>query len=64
MKIWTCKIGEVDESKLPKGSDAPMRNAVREEYFKLTGEYPKFIFSGWDGALTPGERAVVEEDES
>lgn len=59
MKIWDCKIGEVDESKVPGGGDAPMRKAVRRAYIELTGEEPKFIFSGWGAELTTIERNEV-----
>lgn len=59
-KIWACKIGEVDAEKLPPGSDGPMRRAIELAYNELTGESPEFIFSGWGGELTEGERAVVE----
>lgn len=62
-KLWECKIGEVDEELLPKGSDAPMRRAVRETYKKLTGKNDEFCFSGWGGKLTEGERACVENRE-
>lgn len=58
--IWDCKIGEVDRDLLPLGGDAPMRQAVAEAYYRLTGKTPDFIFSGWGGELTEGERAVVE----
>jgi len=60
--IWACKIGEIDSAKLPKGSDAPMRKAVEEAYWRLTGEYPDFIFSGWGAELTESERAAVPAD--
>lgn len=60
-QIWECKIGECNYSKLPKGSDTPMRNAIAKEYKKLTGEDPIFIFSGWNAELTEPERAVVED---
>ena len=63
MKIWNCKIGEVDESKLPPGSDLPMRAAVREAYQYITGQEPGFIFSGWGAKLNEYERAVVENRE-
>ena len=56
--IWFCKIGE--HSPLQRGADSPMRDAVAAEYKKLTGQEPAFIFSGWGGELTEGERAVVE----
>ena len=56
--MWFCKIGE--HSPLQRGADSPMRDAVAAEYKKLTGQEPAFIFSGWGGELTEGERAVVE----
>jgi len=57
-KIWSCKIGECDFDQ--HGMDAPMRQAVRDAYFKLTGQEPIFIFSGWAAKLTPAERKVVK----
>ncbi len=57
--IWYCKIGET-KGKLPMGSDAPMRMAVRKAYGEITGGEPSFIFSGWGAELTEPERAVVE----
>lgn len=58
MKIWTCKIGEVEFDQ--HGADAPMREAIRRAYMEVTGQEPKFIFSGWGGELEECERAVVE----
>lgn len=46
-KIWTCKIGSVDDNELPDGADAPMRQAVQRAYFEMTGRCPGFTFSGW-----------------
>lgn len=60
MKIWDCKIGEIDAAKLPLGADLPMRRAIEDAYYRLTGEYPQFLFSGWGGKLTESERAVVD----
>ena len=60
-EIWFCKIGEVDKSLLPKGSDHPMRVAVSKAYFEITGQHPVFCFSGWGSTLTESERAVVED---
>lgn len=57
--IWECKIGQA--RRLPCDADAPMREAVRRAYVTLTGEEPGFIFSGWGGQLTEGERVVVEQ---
>jgi hypothetical protein len=56
--IWSCKIGGI--SNLPVAADSPMREAICTAYKNLTGEEPKFIFSGWDAELTEPERAIVE----
>lgn len=59
-RIWFCKIGgEVGD--LPNGADGPMRAAVSDAFQRLAGgRRCEFIFSGWGGSLTEGERAVVE----
>lgn len=59
MKIWSCKIGETDN--VPRGGDSPMRVAIIRAYIELTGEEPRFLFSGWGDELTDSEREVVEE---
>lgn len=59
-KVWYCKIGEVDEDKVPQGGDFPMRRAISQAYMELTGEDNIFLFSGWGAELTESERAVVE----
>ena len=61
-EIWTCKIGEVSPNKVPYPGDPIMRQAVQEAYMRLTGEVPKFTFSGWGGELTEGERELVDSD--
>lgn len=61
MKIWTCKIGEVDGALLPDGADLPMRQAVERAYREITGLEPHFNFSGWGGELDEYERGIVEE---
>lgn len=58
-QIWSCKIGECDLSKLPKGGDYEMRCAVQAAYYLLTGEQAVFLFSGWNAELTEGERECV-----
>ena len=58
-KIWTCKIGAKDVRQLPPGSDAPMRKAIEEAFYKLTGKYSDFNFSGWCGRLDKFERNIV-----
>ena len=64
IKIWQCKIGELEEAELhkrwPNGADSPMRHAIREAYLNLTGQEPKYIFSGWGATLTRSEREVVD----
>mgnify|MGYP000846790213 FL=1 len=57
-KIWYCKVGEV--ASVPVAADPPMREAVENAYYAITGEYPTFVFSGWGAELTEPERAVVE----
>jgi hypothetical protein len=64
-RTWSCKVGELDDARLNDlyphgGADQPMREAVRQAYFKLTGVYPDFIFSGWGDKLTRIEREVVK----
>jgi hypothetical protein len=59
MKIWSCKIGEVDAARLPPGSDFPMRRAVEAAYHEITGIWPDFIFSGWGAELDENEREVI-----
>lgn len=59
-KIWKCKIGEVEEDDMPEGADRPMRQAVIEAYEELTGEAPRFAFTGWGGALSETEQKIIE----
>jgi hypothetical protein len=59
MKIWGCKIGEVES--LPDGADNVMRQAVKAAYRQLTGKEPSFCFSGWAEHLTKIEREVADE---
>jgi len=63
-KLWECKIGEVDDALLPDGCDLPMRQAVEEAYFKITGKHSEFNFSGWGGKLDEIERRVVDEKQA
>jgi len=60
-QIWYCKIGGIDLSRLPDGADLPMRKAVEKAYFELTGEQPKFNFTGWNAVLDKYEQQVVDE---
>lgn len=60
MKVWECKIGEVDPEKVPPGGDGPMRHAVEKAFLDLTGEEPQACFSGWGSEFTAHERAIAE----
>lgn len=62
-RVWTCKIGGTVND-LPNGADGPMRQAIKEAYRLLTGEEPKFCFSGWGGELDKGEKEVVKKWEA
>ena len=61
-RIWKCKIGG-KVSALPRGADLPMRRAAAQAFREVAGEDPEFLFTGWAGELTEGERAVVEDRE-
>ena len=60
--VWSCKIAapRVVVGELEHGSDAPMRLAVRAAFARVTGIETSSVFSGWNGHLTDGERAVIE----
>lgn len=60
MKIWYCKIGQVNQDQLPKGSDFPMRQAIAKAYKEITGQECNFIFSGWGAELTEAEKDVID----
>ena len=54
-----CKIGEAAIDKIPPGGDTPMRHAVEQAYYNITGEEASGCFSGWGGEFTAHERAVI-----
>jgi hypothetical protein len=59
--IWKCKIGCDEVLELPDGCDRPMRRAVQDAYFEITGKHAVFTFSGWNEELTSIEKAIVED---
>lgn len=59
-KMWSCQIGEIDDSRLPDEAESTMRAAVAVAYENLIGRDADFIFSGWGHQLGEAERAVVE----
>lgn len=61
-QAWQCKIGILAGVEIPPGGDAPMRAAVTEAFFRLTGKYPEANFSGWGAEFTPEEAAVIRND--
>ena len=64
MKIWECKVGIAFEDELENGADSPMRKAVEDAYYRLTGRYPSFVFSGWGAKLTDIEKDTVIEQQA
>ena len=63
MNVWECKSGYAEGYELPVGSDLPMRKAIQQAFFDLTGQWPNFTSSGWGAELTEAEREVVEGKE-
>jgi len=59
MRIWSCKIGNVEDFDIPPGSDLPMRSAVERAFKELTGKEAHFNFSGWGDQLTADEIKIV-----
>lgn len=59
--IWDCKIGAKGDLELPRGADAPMREAIAKAFKEITGHEAEFNFSGWGGELTERELAVLED---
>lgn len=62
-QVWSCKIGIKGAVTLPNGADYPMRQAAAQAFKEITGVDCEFIFSGWAGELTDGERRVIEGDQ-
>ena len=60
-RVWDCKVGVLGELELPGGADGPMRHAVEDAFFKVTGRHAHFMFSGWGGKLDEEELAVIDE---
>lgn len=46
-RYWVCIIGETEWNDLPHGADLPMRNAIGEQFKKVTGHYAENNWSGW-----------------
>lgn len=61
MKVWECKIGDLKDFELPNGADFPLRMAVKNAYYNLTGIDAQFCFSGWGSKLDELELSVVEK---
>lgn len=60
-RIWDCKIGIVGDCNLPDGADLPMRQAIKEAFYNITGIDCDFCLSGWGGLLTHTEKGVVRQ---
>lgn len=62
MKMWTCKIGRIDNPRIPDGADTPMREAIARAFKEITGKEANFIFSGWgNDRLSETELEVVAQ---
>lgn len=59
--VWECKIGIMGSVPLPIGCDFPMRQAIREAFFRITGVQAEFVFSGWNADLSDSELQVLTE---
>ena len=46
-QYWFCLIGPTDRDRLPVGSDAPLRNAVKNAFTTLTGAQSEHVYTGW-----------------
>jgi len=46
-RYWVCIIGDTEHSELPFGSDSPMRQAVQNQFKKITGHDADDTWSGW-----------------
>ena len=46
-QYWFCLIGSTDRDRLPAGSDAPLRNAVKNAFTTLTGAQSEHAYTGW-----------------
>lgn len=44
---WQCEIGPIERSKIPFGSDSPLRNAVENKFIEMFGEQAEICSSGW-----------------
>lgn len=59
--VWSCTAGFLKDVAVDHThADAPMRKAVEDAMFVLTGEYPEFVFSGWSAELSEPQLAVLE----
>lgn len=60
-KVWECKIVVPANTDLPRGFDAPLREAaiaaIYKHNIKLLG-----CFSGWNGKLIPDEEEIIDRD--
>lgn len=60
-RIWSCKIVVPSTAAIPLGFDWPPRQAA----IKAVEKWAPVVscFSGWDGKLTEGELAAIENRE-
>lgn len=46
-EYWFCFIGPIQRNKVPFGGDFPLRETIKEAYYKMLGEYADVCSSGW-----------------
>lgn len=61
MQIWQCKIGRIDDPRVPSDADLPMREAVERAFKEIIGKDATFLFSGWGAELTKNELEIIAD---
>jgi hypothetical protein len=61
-EFWTCVIGPADRNTLPKGSDFPLRMAVKEAFELISGHPDEICMSGWGNDSETAAKASVKRD--
>lgn len=59
--VWYCKVGKLGQKELLEGCDFPMRQAIKNAYYQITGEWPDFCFSGWNTDMTKTELEIIND---
>ena len=62
LRVWSCKIGPIENPDMPGNpwADAPMRNAVSQTFYAVTGTTAKACFSNWSDTFNAFQLAELE----